>query len=125
MRDADGNLRVLYRTPGWEDFVLLAVTEIRQYGAQSIQIARRMRAMLESLIGVLPAARAEFLRGQMKLLHYTVERSFADPADRACAETGDLQGVGGSADGKPRGGAPQRADEAASGSRAGLRSPDQ
>ena len=39
LRDGEGRLRVLYRTPNWEDFVELAVTEIRQFGCQSIQIA--------------------------------------------------------------------------------------
>jgi uncharacterized membrane protein len=37
------NLRLMYRTPNWEDFVHLAVTEIRQYGRDSIQIMRPLR----------------------------------------------------------------------------------
>ena len=41
VRDSQGRLRLIYRTPGWEDFVHLAVTEIRHYGGTSIQIARR------------------------------------------------------------------------------------
>src|SRR4029453_6054991 len=32
VRDKAGHLRLLYRTPDWEDFVLLAVTEIRHFG---------------------------------------------------------------------------------------------
>ena len=50
VQDAAGRLRLIYRTPDWEDFVHLAVTEIRHFGGQSIQIARRLRAMLENLI---------------------------------------------------------------------------
>src|SRR4030095_3909357 len=38
--DSAGQLRLMYRTPNWEDFVHLAVTEIRQYGRDSIQIMR-------------------------------------------------------------------------------------
>ena len=41
VQDAAGRLRLIYRTPDWEDFVHLAVTEIRHFGGQSIQIARR------------------------------------------------------------------------------------
>ncbi len=58
VRDAAGRVRLVYRTPAWEDFVQLAVTEIRQFGGASIQIARRLRAMLENLIQTLPAKRA-------------------------------------------------------------------
>jgi uncharacterized membrane protein len=99
VRDEGGNLRVLYRTPNWDDFVLLAVTEIRQYGAQSMQVARRLRAMLENLTAIVPEKRREVLREQLRLLHSGVERSFNDPEDRASARISDLQGVGGSANG--------------------------
>ena len=61
-----GNLRLMYRTPNWEDFVHLAVTEIRQYGRDSIQIMRRLTAMLENLIETLPDCRAPLLRQQLK-----------------------------------------------------------
>ena len=44
VRDSTGRLRLLYRTPDWEDFVHLAVTEIRHFGGVSIQVARRLRA---------------------------------------------------------------------------------
>jgi hypothetical protein len=42
--DRAGNLRVIFRTPNWEDFVHLAFSEIRFYGAENMQIARRLRA---------------------------------------------------------------------------------
>ena len=48
--DKSGQLRVIFRTPNWEDFVHLAFTEIRQCGGQNIQVARRLRAMIENLI---------------------------------------------------------------------------
>jgi len=93
--DLSGNLRLVYSTPNWEDFVCLAVTEIRQYGGTSIQVARRLRAMLENLTEVLPPERTSLLRDQMKLLQRSARRCFADPEDCALAEVGDLQGVGG------------------------------
>jgi uncharacterized membrane protein len=95
IRDDGGRLRLVYRTPDWEDFVCLAVTEIRHFGGASIQIARRLRAMLENLVVTLPPARATLLRRELALLHRTSERFFTEPEDRALAEEGDFQGVGG------------------------------
>jgi uncharacterized membrane protein len=93
--DSRGELRLVYRTPDWEDFVHLAVTEIRQYGRDSIQIMRRLRAMLENLIQTLPERRAPLLRLELSLLQTSAKRMFVDLYDQALAETGDLQGMGG------------------------------
>jgi uncharacterized membrane protein len=95
VRDKAGRLRLLYRTPDWEDFVHLAVTEIRHFGGGSIQVARRLRAMLENLMGTLPAERTALLREELARVHRAAERAFAEPEDRAMAEISDLQGVGG------------------------------
>jgi uncharacterized membrane protein len=95
VRDATGRVRLIYRTPDWEDFVILAVTEIRQFGGSSIQIARRLRAMLEDLIQTLPAERAAPLRQELQLLKRSAERFFQEPEDRALADISDSQGVGG------------------------------
>jgi uncharacterized membrane protein len=95
IRDGTGRLRLLYRTPDWEDFVHLAVTEIRHFGGESIQIARRLRAMLEDLVQAVPEARAVLLRQELALLHRSAERAFVEPEDRALAEVRDFQGVGG------------------------------
>jgi uncharacterized membrane protein len=93
--DEVGRLRLSYRTPNWEDLVDLAVTEIRHYGQDSIQIARRMRAMLESLIRVVPEERAVRLREELDLLHRTVDRAFLDAEDRTRADRADSLGMGG------------------------------
>jgi uncharacterized membrane protein len=95
LRDREGRLRLLYRTPDWEDYVRLSVTEIRQFGGSSIQVARRLRAMLENLIQMLPEQRAVLLRQELTLLQRSAERFFAEPEDRAMAEVSDFQGVGG------------------------------
>jgi uncharacterized membrane protein len=95
VRDPAGRLRLVYRTPEWEDFVYLAVTEIRHFGGSSIQVARRLRAMLENLIQTLPEERTPLLRKELQLLHKSAERFFPEPEDRALAEVGDWQGVGG------------------------------
>lgn len=93
-RDAAGAVRLVYRTPDWDDFVALAVTEIRLYGATSPQIGRRLRAMFEDLLRTAPPDRAVALNKEVSLLARTIERSYADPEDRALALQGDLQGIG-------------------------------
>jgi uncharacterized membrane protein len=94
VRDASGGVRLVYRTPDWEDYVHLAVTEIRQFGESSIQIARRLRAMLEDLIKTLPKQRAALLVRELGILQRTAIHAFPVPEDRALAEVSDLQGVG-------------------------------
>jgi uncharacterized membrane protein len=88
-------VRLVYRTPAWEDFVDLAMTEIRHFGATSIQVARRQRAMLEDLMAALPPERQPPLRSELELLQRSAERTFSDAEDRARAECGDAQGLGG------------------------------
>ena len=95
VRGAAGRLRLVYRTPDWADFVHLAVTEIRQFGGTSIQVARRLRAMIENLLECLPEERAALLRPELAMLRRSSERSFPEPEDRALADVSDLQGVGG------------------------------
>jgi uncharacterized membrane protein len=98
--DGQGKLRLLYPTPQWEDFVMLAASEIRLFGASSLQVPRRLQAMLEHLIAVLPEARSPALRQELALLHSAVERAYLEGEDRRRAETGDRQGIGGSS--RPR-----------------------
>jgi len=94
--DADGRLRVLFRTPGWDDFVHLACCEIRFYGASNVQIARRLRAMLFNLGNTLPAERHAALRQELELLDAMLEKLYLLPADLALARIADSQGLGGS-----------------------------
>jgi uncharacterized membrane protein len=97
-KDHTGELRLIYRTPDWEDFVVLGTTEIRQYGRDSIQVQRRLRAMLEDLVDTLPERRQEILKKELALLGTSLRRNFLDLDDQALAEAGDLQGIGGSDD---------------------------
>jgi len=99
VRDRAGALRLVYRTPFWEDFVSLAVTEIRHFGGDSIQVARRLRAMLENLIESLPEPRRPLLRQELSLVKRQAERAFTEPEDLVRADTGDSQGMGGARQG--------------------------
>jgi uncharacterized membrane protein len=92
---ATGELRVICRTPNWEDFVYLTFTEIRHCGANNMQIARRLRAMIENLIETLPKHRHPALREQLTLLTADVDRIFTSAEDRALAHISDSQGLGG------------------------------
>jgi uncharacterized membrane protein len=95
-RDRDGAVRLVYGTPDWADYVVLAVSEVRQFGEGSLQVDRRLRAMLEHLIEILPEPRRLPLRQELALLGSGVERRFRDEEDRRRAGTADYQGVGGS-----------------------------
>jgi uncharacterized membrane protein len=93
--DEAGELRLVFLTPNWEDFVHLACTEIRHCGAGSIQITRRMRSMLENLMHGLPPHRHPELRRQLELLDRAIEGHYAFAEDRALARIPDPQGLGG------------------------------
>jgi len=90
-----GELAVIFRTPNWQDFVHLAFTEIRQCGAQNMQVARRLRAMIENLIQTLPKYRHPALLQELQLLDREIEKYFPYPEDLALARVGDAQGLGG------------------------------
>ena len=90
-----GELRVIFRTPNWEDFVHLAFTEIRFYGAENMQIARRMRAMILDLTNVLPAHRHAALSKELQLLDRAVQKLYPLPEDLELARIPDMQGLGG------------------------------
>jgi uncharacterized membrane protein len=94
LRDSTGALRLVCRTPCWEDFVTMAVTDIRIDGFASPQITRRLTAMFKHLVRNLPEERSGVLFRQMALLRRTIDRGFGDPEDRILAATSDMQGFG-------------------------------
>jgi uncharacterized membrane protein len=79
----------------WEDYLALATTEIREYGASSIQVMRRMRALLEELHGEVPHGYRAAVEEELARLDATVTRSFGDSVDLDRASTPDAQGIGG------------------------------
>jgi uncharacterized membrane protein len=92
--DAAGNLRLLISFPTWDDFLTLAFDEIRFYGSTSVQVMRRMKALVNELISILPEERRPALRDWQERLQVTVDRSFADQQDRLEASAEDRQGLG-------------------------------
>ena len=83
---------------GWEDYLTLGVTEIREYGSTSIQVMRRLRAMLEELRDEVRAEHRPAVEEELARLQTTVMRTFAGSVDLDRANTADPQGIGGRAE---------------------------
>ena len=94
VRDAQGGARVLYPVPSWDDFLVLAFDEIRFYGASSIQVMRRMRALIRGVMEHVPAERRAALQKYLDRVDAGIPRAFEDADDRRDALEEDRQGLG-------------------------------
>jgi uncharacterized membrane protein len=94
-KDANGVLRLVYPMPTWEDYLTLAFDEIRQYGAGSVQVMRRLRS---ALIGILESVthpdRSAVVRQYIKHLDLSIDHSPLDAEDKIMARHEDRQGLG-------------------------------
>jgi uncharacterized membrane protein len=93
-RDGSGKIRLVIPFPAWEDFVRLALDEILFCGANSIQVMRRMNALVSDLIPVVPEERRAVLKYWQGRLKASIARSFADEQDKLDASVADRQGLG-------------------------------
>jgi uncharacterized membrane protein len=94
VRDAGGSLRLVYPVPRWEDFLVLAFDEIRYCGASSIQVMRRLRALLKDLDDHVPPKRRVALQRYLERVDNGIRRAFEDDDDRRDAFEVDRQGLG-------------------------------
>ena len=78
----------------WEAFVHLAFDEIRQAGAGSPQVTRRLIEAISDLESVVPPDRRRALLRQRALLETAVNEVVADERDITFALEGDRQGIG-------------------------------
>ena len=62
--------------------------------AHSVQVMRRMTALVKDLTSRLPESRTSALRHWEKRLQATIERSFEDGEEKHEASVGDRQGLG-------------------------------
>ena len=92
---AAGTSEVMVPVRRWEEFLSLGVTEIREYGASSIQVMRRLRAVLEELRESVPPERRPAVDAELARLDATVARRFAGTVDLDLANAADPQGIGG------------------------------
>jgi uncharacterized membrane protein len=93
-RDSQGALRVVARFPTWDDLLRLALDEIRAYGADSVQVMRRMKALIRGLSAALPTERQAALRHWDQRLQGSISRSFEDAEEKRDASVADRQGLG-------------------------------
>ncbi|MET9572348.1 DUF2254 domain-containing protein [Streptomyces virginiae] len=92
--DPHGTPRLVVQGRDWEDYLQLAVTEIREYGTSSVQVCRRLGALLEGLLHAVPAVSRPAVDTELSLLRESVDRAYTDPARRTLARTTDPQGIG-------------------------------
>jgi uncharacterized membrane protein len=94
--DDDGQPRVIFRTPNWEDYVHVACSEIRACGANNLQVVRRMRANAREPGSTLPEHRRAALETELQLLDWAIQQHFHRPEELALARIADSQGLGSS-----------------------------
>jgi uncharacterized membrane protein len=93
--DRDGIVRLTYPTPNWEDFLRLSFDEIRQYGASSVQVMRRLRSALAGVAeSIEDKSRIAAIERYVQQLDLVISRSPFDAEDRAFASQQDRQGMG-------------------------------
>ncbi len=78
----------------WEHYVSLGVTEIREFGATSIQVMRRMRAMLEELRREVRPEHRGAVDEELARLDAAVASTFSGSPDLDRAGVADPQGIG-------------------------------
>jgi len=94
-RDGAGDVRLVWRSPSWEDVLDLAFGEIRHYGAGSMQICRRLRAVLEDLLASTPRQRHPAIEAQLTRLDASVHGAFpAGSPELETALAADRTGLG-------------------------------
>jgi uncharacterized membrane protein len=85
----------------FEQYLDLGVTEIRQYGARSVQVSRRLRVMLEEpRSGVLPDRRAA-VEAELYRLEASVRAQLRRQRRPSLAGESDRQGIDGPARPRP------------------------
>jgi len=90
-----GTGRVLIAARGWEQYLALGVTEIRAYGASAVQVARRLRAMLEELHGAVLPEHRPAVEDELERLEAAVAHALGGSPDLDRAGEADRQGLGG------------------------------
>jgi uncharacterized membrane protein len=93
VRDRDGELRIVYDATTWEEYLELALVEIQVYGAASLQIERRLAALLTFLLEQVPVPRRAAVQRLAEQHAVVVAQALKGPP-LAVAGRGDRQGLG-------------------------------
>jgi len=92
--DDSGRIRLIIPFPSWDDFLHLGFEEILSYGARSVQVMRRMKALIADLLTVVPPERRPSLKYWQERLQASIARSFEDAEEKLSASGEDRQGLG-------------------------------
>ena len=93
-RDSDGQVRLVVPVPQWDELLRLALAEIASCGATSVQVMRRMNALVTDLTQAVPEERRPALKHWDGRLKATIARSFTEGEERLEASEDDRQGLG-------------------------------
>jgi uncharacterized membrane protein len=92
--DTSGRDRLVFGVRTFSDVLQLAITEIREYGSRSIQVCRRLTAVLADLAERCPPEHRSAVQAEQAKLTRAIAEHFGDGPDRVAAETPDRQGIG-------------------------------
>ena len=92
--DEAGRVLVRFPAPRWHAFVALAFDEIIVSGADSIQVARRLRALLDDLVSSAPPTRRPPVSARIATLQRAIRSALTDETIAAEAMEPDHQGIG-------------------------------
>jgi uncharacterized membrane protein len=92
--DDSGRVLVRFPAPQWDAFLSLAVDEIILYGAGSIQVGRRLSALLADLLASAPESRRPSVIDRAARLRRAVRRALPDEEQATEAIQPDHQGIG-------------------------------
>ncbi len=90
----DGTPMGLVPTPTWDDYLDLALIEIRHYGSTSAQIARRLAALYAHLLEIVDESELPRVLLEQELLAASLKAGFADPREREILSRPDPLGLG-------------------------------
>jgi uncharacterized membrane protein len=83
--DSTGRLRLVVPKLTWQRYLDVVMDDLRHYAVSSIQVTRRLVAMLEHLATIAPAERLPPLDRQLELLRNMASRAFSEQYDREYA----------------------------------------
>jgi len=92
--DDEGRARARVIAPRWSAYVELGLMEIRRYGADSPQVARRLTALYDRLGEVASDGERGRVDLERRLLADAVDTAFPDTEERRIVERADRLGLG-------------------------------
>jgi uncharacterized membrane protein len=94
IRDTTGRLRLSYAATTWDEYVNLALLEILHFGAASLQVHRRLAALLTEVRNAIPVQRHPAIERIERERLTVVEQAIPYDLHRTVARIPDVQGLG-------------------------------